>query len=75
MTIAMIRPVAITPGAIQFAVIPNGPRSGEGIVSLHLKRVLKPGLHRITVSEGDEHSSISGGVPGYGLAIAAHGRT
>jgi hypothetical protein len=27
MTVAMIRPVAITPGAMQFAVIPNGPRS------------------------------------------------
>ena len=27
MTVAMIRPVAMTPGAMQFAVIPNGPRS------------------------------------------------
>jgi hypothetical protein len=27
MTVAMIRPVAITPGAIQFTVIPNGPKS------------------------------------------------
>jgi hypothetical protein len=27
MTVAMIRPVAITPGAMQLAVIPNGPRS------------------------------------------------
>jgi hypothetical protein len=71
----MIRPVAITPGAMQFAVIPNGPRSGEGIVSFHPKTGFEAGLHRITVSEGDEHSSISGGVPGYGLAIAAHGRT
>jgi hypothetical protein len=36
MTVAMIRPVAITPGAMQFAVIPNGPRFlGEvaGVVS------------------------------------------
>jgi hypothetical protein len=39
----MIRPVAITPGAMQFAVIPNGPRSGEGIVSFHPKTGLKPG--------------------------------
>jgi hypothetical protein len=27
MTVAKIRPVAMTPGAMQFAVMPNGPRS------------------------------------------------
>ena len=26
-TVAMMRPVVITPGAMQFTVIPNGPRS------------------------------------------------